>query len=439
MYRQKTIAVLCVLLVASASAVCAQPHGQGSAEASYRAITDFRLTGEFGWLDKFLGNDNRGTYGTYGTNLSLSSGPYTLFTFRTTGFDYRNVELTGLGTNKSENSFGGTAIMSRKVKLRLVYNSWVDSDNGAATQALGMYLEYRPSRTWRIEYGEELFYGQSPEIYFAMAERTMTNTAYCTGFAPDGTPVQKPIETNRYLYAGFSRHYAQEPGQEHRFRDKLMVSCLVPAGPWRIGAGFAHRIDSLEWSGETRAWTIAIGLPSSDDSTSWSPSLYAKATIKPGSKNIYAMGSFYGHDMPDAVLNMLFRAGFRSMLMPTRVVNNQSFDIRVQDIHTQEHGKIGWYAAYFEFEPTDYLVSKSFKGAVYYTWTRFRSQPFLGYAYSYQEEVTFDFMERKLESPGHEQHMLSCGGRLGNVRFEATGAFGTTGFEGGAITTTAWF
>jgi len=425
------LALVCVF----AHGVLAQPYGSGNAESSYRSITDFRLTTGLDWCDRFMQDDNRGTYRSYSGNLSISSGHYTLVSYQVTSNDYRGVDLSGLEANRSTVSFGGTVPVSRKFKIRTVHNSWGTYDTDETIQAAGAYLDLSLPRQWRFEYGMETFFRQAPELYYLMLERKFGYQSTTMSHVMPATDAPLPS----YVYSGYSKHYVQEPGEEHHFNDRIMLSGSIPIGPVRLGMGISHRTDSLTWSSATRAWSIAFGIPSSGDSTSLSPTLYAKFSYKPRSKHLHLMGSFWGNYMPDIVMNMMFRFNFRSLLSPTRVVHNQNFYIRAQNIHTQEHGRIGWYAVYFEFNPTNYLTSKSFKGAVYYTHTNWKKQPFIGYIYSHQEDVTYNFIAHKLESPGHQQHIIDAGLRIGNSRLSTNIALGKTSLEGGSLSATMWF
>lgn len=400
-------------------------------QPSYSEITDFRFTASGGSSNMFVGNDDLGPRRSYGFNLSLSSGHNTLVSYRFTAYNNSRVNLSGVDANSSVTSFGGTLPVSRKLKFRGVHNSWVEEGTDSTVQALGGYFDYRPTSSTRLEGGGEIFVGHALEYSYLMFQKGFTSmTVDVTQSSPD-TSV-----SSRYLFCGYSNQYEQKEGVDHNLKNRIMLGGVIPFGPTRLGLGISHRVDSLVWSEETRAWTIAVGIPSSGDGTSISPDLYAKIAKKPGSFYGHAFGSFWGNELPDYVLNMMFNSGFRSLLFHTRVVNNQTFDIRAQNIHASERGVVGWYAGYFEFDLTPDLVSRSFELAAYYS---FIDWAFVGGGYSYNETPTYNFEKHMLESPGHNQVILDVGGQRASTRLIGSVSLGNTGIERVSATGTWWF
>lgn len=425
-----------MLLIITVTASAQMSHGNSSS----LSIDELRLTTGFKKESRMLGDENRGDYWARKIEVLMESSHRTLLNFSLQSFDYNQVNLMGLDANARIVDLGITIPANSKVSVRTVYNSWTEYGTNEATDAGGIYLDWRANERWRLEMATEMFFSKAPELYYVTSEYQV----------PENWPLVS------CLYSGFSRQYIQTEGQPHHFGDRLAVGAMVPLGSWQINWGISTRIDSVQWNQDARAWNIGLALPVDYSNHSpWAPGFYMNYREKPGSRYLMILGSFGGYAFNTHVISALYRSNHRALNIPTRVVNNQNFDIRVLNTHSQEFGRISCSFIRFEFDVTDDLPSQSIEGSLYYTHTPLESgivtQPFIGYTYSKPEDISYSFFKHQLESIGHTQHIVNFGGRLrlwsqggssddaGMIRLSFESVLGSSGIEGVSFASTVWF
>jgi hypothetical protein len=371
--------------------------------------------------DAKLGPLNRGII-----DLSISSGYYSMFSLRLTVNNFNNADMEKLEINNSEKSLGVMIPAARWLKLKGVLNTWIDNKD-STVEAGGMYAEVNPSKKIRLETGMEIFFRHNPEVYYLLARYQ---------------PAQKKLLFSQ-LFAGYAKRYMQGSDEIHRFNDRWIFGGIMSIKGKQLGLAVSSRADSLSWDKDTRAWTVSFGWPKSGEGE-WAPSMYYKYCLKPGSRYFMGMGALGGDGFPIDVINVLQFSGFRSLLTPARVVNNQSFDLRVINQRTNENGRFSWDLFYLGIDITDQLTNHSFEGSVYYTalgWKYRRLvDPSIGYTYSYMEDITFDTRKHKRVSLGHATHAVSLGMGLARpvskvklLDFIGSVHFNRVALEGGAL------
>lgn len=421
------VLIVSIFLVPQASS---QPPATTS---SHFTIDEIVFESKLEQQKKFLGNRNHGDYQSGNLNFQINSGHQTLYCFSLLANDFRKVDLAGLDANATEVSVGGTVPTSKQLQIRLIYNSWSQYGTRITDQAGGIYLDYQPNSLWQFEYGTEMFFHQAPQVYFLRGAREFLFVQ---------------------LTGGFSKHYVQEEGVEHHFEDRFELGTTITLGPILLNLGFGTRTDPFSWKSETRAWTVGFGLTSFNDSSIFAPEVYLSYREKPGSRHLIGIGSFGGREISYAI-SPLFSSCHQTLLIPTRVVRNQNFNIRVLNQHTQEFGLIAYSFAWFEFDINDQLSCQNYKGSIYFTGKGCDfhgfADPFIGYTFSDLEEITFNPAMHQLQNIGHIQHTIDFGGRFkvkstsekshkkGYLRLNCTIIFSSQDIEGGSLGATFWF
>lgn len=435
---KKQLAVLAVMLAMGALLTHPVQAQSDSEKAPVLAIDNLRVATSAGHVDRFLGNENLGAYWERKFGVVMESQHQILINFLLRSYDYGRVDLSGLEANARIAELGLTVPFGRRFSIRTVYDAWVD-EKASTIDAGGAYLNWKPNDQWWVEFAIEQFFSKAPELYNLTADYTV----------PEHWPVVS------HVFSGVSSQYVQNDYEPHHSEDRIMVGSLIPVGSWRFGWGVSTRIDSLSWSQDVRAWNVSVALPVSyEDTRPWAPGMYVNYREKPGSKYLMALGSCGGYALNPHVISALLRSNYRALNTPTRVVNNQNFNISVLNSNPQEFGRISGSFIWFNFDVTDELSSQSVQGSVYYTHTPWHTgklaYPFIGYTYGNSEDITYSVSRHRLESVGHVRHSIDVGGRLrwrkvagsdadkGYLRIDVTTLIGSDGYEGGAIELTTW-
>jgi len=427
------VVLICCCLMASVAT--AQHPGRSVGGIS---IDNIELGYGQNMTHRYLGGCDRGAFVSRDAYFSMGSGHRNLVLYSLTSNDHSEVDLSGLSANARTRALGINVPISR-FTFRFTDNSWVSEPNDSTVDAYGIYFEYRPTKSLHFEGGVESFYRQAPGLYYLMSF------------------VELP--TSFRLASGVSARYVQEGGLPHHFEERIMVGGVLPISQQPklyLSGGLAVRTDSATGNAHTNAWLVSVAIPASDDSTSfWKASGYAVFYKKPRSRRLMLMGSIGGDGFGPHSIYALQRSGFRTLMVPTRVVNNQNFYIGVLTQHTQEFGVISYYLVWFKFDINENVSAESYKGSLFLTAWNWKKgclgRPFIGYTRYYEEDIIFNPMKRQLESIGHYQHIIEAGiyvkafsntedsyGR-GNVRLSLIGTFGSDGTEGAAFNASVWF
>lgn len=424
------------LILVSAYGIEAQP-GAGKPAGSGN---DCRIMATNGNLDRFLGNDNLGDYWDRQLGVVISSNHKTWLNFSLQSFNYGRTDVSSVSANARVSALGIMIPVGSKFSIKTVYDAWVELGTKKTIDAGGVYLNWNPNDCWWSEFAIEQFLDKAPELYNLTAEYAMFKDTLVIG----------------HLYSGFSHQYVQEDNVPRHYEERIMLGSVFNVGSWRIGWGASSRFDSQFWGKDSRAWNFSVALPVSySDTRPWAPGLYVNYREKPGSRYLMALGSFGGYALNPHMITALIRSNYRALNTPTRVVNNQNFNIAVLNSNPQEFGRISWSIVSFSFDPTDDLTSTSTEGSLFYTHTPWHSgtfaHPFIGYTYGDSEDITYNVGRHRLESIGHARHSIDVGGRFryrhvpgtdpekGYLRIDVTTHFGSGGYEGSAVELTTWF
>ncbi|MDD5040059.1 MAG: hypothetical protein PHY34_02825 [Patescibacteria group bacterium] len=418
-------------------AAAQHPGSQPKADtAATLTIDDIRLELGQGRLHRYLGDDDRGVYWERSLDLYISSGHRTLASFSLTSEDFSGTDLSFMSANVQTRSLG-FAIPIRTVTVRLVDNNWVDQARNSSVDAGGAYLEWKPRQSTYLEAGGELFYRKPIELLYTFGVEWFKKPMLFKG-----------------LSLGFSHRNVHEDGVAHANQDLVEAGAIIPVGPAEFGIGASTRTDTAAWNDGSRAYMVSCAVPVPFNAGAWQPGGYACYFEKPASQRVMVMGSFGGAAFNPKTIEALQESGFRNLLTPTRIVNNQMFYISALNEHSQEFGRIAYYFVWVRADITEDVRIDSYKGSMYLTawdWKRgCLGKPFVGYTYEYEDDVTFNMRQRRLESVGHANHALEAGIRLrlfdnadtsferGWVRFNVVGMFSHSHMEGVGIRATMW-
>ncbi len=432
-------AALFCLMIAQVSAQHAPSRDTTNA---MRYFDKIKLTTGLKWLDYMVGDVNRGTYNAEKLNLEIGSEDFNLYTFDLKMNGYHGVDLAGLGANANEQASGFTIPANSALSFRGVYNNWIEYGSNVATHAGGVYADFQRDSTWQAELGVEQFFAKAPEVYFG-------NLIRRTG---DNFPLFE------HVTAGYSARFNQDDGSDHHFEHRYQFGGIIPVvdSVAYIAGSISGRLNPVSWNSHDRGYYVAFALPVSfQDTSGWAPSAFVSFRSKPGSKSAMAFGGFGGKAINLPVVNALLQSGFETQLIPTRVVNNRSFNIAVLSAHTSEFGRLAWEAVWYKFDISEHVSAVESEYGLYYTVPNWSpaglKRCFVGVVGSHEDQILFDTKTYQLKSTGHTQYIVELGGRArigvprdrrnekGFLRVGISTLLGSSGYEGTMLEATAWF
>ena len=409
-----------------------------------RMFDNIRVTSGFKSLDLMVGDNSRGDYSAAKLELDAGSQRTTLYSFTLTSTNYGDADILGLDAIARAISLGFTVPAFPTLTFRGVYNNWIEYPSSEAVDAYGFYGDFVPDTVWRVEFGTEQFFNQAPELYYTTVFRSMSDSSLFSKFA-----------------AGVSNRYNQQQA-EHQFESRFMMGGIARLAldtqfTVLIASAVSGRLDPISWNSDDRAVNVGLAIPIAfEDHRPWAPSTYMSYRTRPGSRNVLIFGGLGGKAVNTFVVDALFRSGFQALLIPTRVVNNRTFNIAVLKSHASEFGRLAWEIAWYQFDITESISATAFEAGAYFTvqnWSPLGlRQPFIGYANSYEDQIYFDYGTYQLRSAGHTQHVVELGGRFrigiparrgferGYCRIGVSTLFGSSGkYEGTMLELTGWF
>ncbi|MFA6908569.1 MAG: hypothetical protein WC289_01655 [Patescibacteria group bacterium] len=419
------------VIVVIAPAVYGQHPSAGGGERL--RLDTYRLSIGAAHVDKYVGDQCRGRYWSERFALDIGGNHQSLVSISASGSDLKSVNMSGITDNVRTLLVGVRIPFYSSFSVRVAYNSLIEAGSLEAVEALGVYSEYTFSSQTKMEVGAETFLDESPEIVYGFINHR-----------PSASPLSS-------IGAGISEHRYEENGNGPFPYRRSIVGATWSGVPGDISIG----CDPLSFDADRSAWMVAYARPVQyDDDRIWAPGMYLTWRQKPGSKYFLGMASFGGKSLNPDVCGILTRSGWKSLLIPTRVVRNQNFHIQTLSQHNQEFGRVSCSFVWFEFDVGDALASKSWEGSLYYShvgWSAGRlAEPFIGYTASHEEQIVFNTTFYRLENPVHLVHAVELGFRLhilqsekdsyerGYVRVAFSTLFSDGGMDGVKVYCTTW-
>lgn len=402
----KRCIVFLVLAVCLFPAAVFAQHPGGASDSSATGIEIDKV--ELGWsqsrADRYLGDDNLGSYWLRKFEARILSGRDALVSYSTTSNDWSRVDVSLVDANNRVGSFGLNVPVSRllgfeqRISIRYLESRWVDIKD-SSVEASGIYTDYRPTKNWRFESGMEMFRNEPPELYYAIGETKL--------------PERWPLIS--YFAAGVARQYNQK-ADDHHFEERGLLGGVIPLdSSMFIGVATSFTFDlfkQVSWNRETRAWAVTFTKQAMENDRTWEPTWILTYRSKSKSRYFLGMAALGGGINRHMARGMTF-AAYPTMLRPTRIVSNQEFHLKELNDPAQSWGRITWNAGWFEFDLSDELSVQSFQTEVYHTlegWQAWKFfDPFWGAIYSSEDDVTFNPRAREMQAPNHQQWGVSLG------------------------------
>lgn len=336
-------------------------------------ISKFQYDQRIGYNKLYVGDDFRGEYGWWRTDLFVISGHTCVAAMTIKNRDYSGLSIQDLQKDRLYFAFGLEAPLKSWLTLSAVYNHDTEQDSDESIDLFALYPTIKIGQT-SVTIGYEHNAAKKPEAAYVFAETTLReDLTMFTGASVYSTSGRSYDSTHYFLNGGVQ---------------------YVHWGLWMLGGA------SLRFDGDEVPYTFGIAYPDEEGASGINPRFVLVNRHKPISDYNLGILTFGENGLSWRVPAGMNPAFVRGTMEATRVLGLRNLNIGVGDRYTEHaYGTTVVLFTNGKIRITDDNAIKFLECAVYRSFNVIDKVPtkqYVGVVYDEETEIRYDFVSHSL-------------------------------------------